>query len=1188
MKNWLTLSLLLGLGGAASAQNANDIISHLNLDKKVIGPPPTVSAINRYEDVPVNLSTGAISISIPIFTINYKGLVMPISLNYSNNGIKVNEESSNVGLGWSLSAGGHISREVRGLPDESNNPLLIVDQSPLSAASRAFQWHDYDPSKLGLDYTSFFVGGFGYVHKGKHVKQFCQTNSPTLPNDTIDIGEFMFFGAYGFWDTEPDKFSFNIPSASGSFVLDEHGIPQLLEQSDLKIVAAIGQGINLKIVDTKGYTYYFEGVDNVEPINYSSRYTGTNGPNNPYGISSIGEPSTNCLTPYCNQLPISGSQYATTYYLTKIENENGLKVLDITYHAIKDVVASLSDASVTQADYNGSSSSYLSTINEYTTTRQAQTILVMDKISWPEGAVIFNYDATQPRQDVGNSPNYSGTNYPLRSIIVQNYLGEIIKEVTLTQGYFESTPGTTEPHKKRLKLIAVQEKNGAESIPPYQFTYNSIQLPSKSSFEQDYYGYYKPYTNTLLTTSFDPSFQRYLKLYVYPGDTANPLYGNTIFSIYPRSNYIGPQYILNGESREPDAVTGQAGMLTEIKYPTGGKDIFTYEPHTFKFDGAERQGGGFRIKQIERIFGNGSPNKLTRFQYTQTAGGTSGKLLCLPDFGKVYFDNYNPNEPYAGWTQTDAIKYTVRSFRPSNQLLTYNGSHVMYERIEVSETGNGKTVMEYSVPVHQETATYGNFNNQPIYQRTVAEKFEYPDAFAVEDPSTHVITTLPPMFNRQGKPNHNFPYGPHPNTEQLNGDLVKTSIYDQAGNLIQVTENQYEIKDVRKIFGLKINHFRFKELFFYDVLLDGQFQDSLTLRRFDQYFAKYTYLSVWKVLKSNTQTLYSQAGGSPTVKTYTYQYTSPNHKQLTSIRENTHEGMFYESVFRYPRDYTVNGNTTVPEVLGLYQLQQRNIVRPVEYITKIISGTNADIIDGGLYTYNTGANNQVFMEKYYKLEVNDPINTLSPTVYSTSFSKDDRFVLKDTYTYDNFNNLVQVTSTDNFTVSFIWGYPVPGSTGPLYPIAKVIGAPFNRAKFINFEWEPPAYSNSSTARTGNKARAGNLTLTASATNGPLSGTYRLGYWENLSNAWKYKTSIINYNPSSGHNITTSGSIDDISLTPVDAMLTSYTYTPLKGITSISTENATPSTFEYDLLGRLKRVKDLDQNITNLFEYNYKP
>jgi hypothetical protein len=79
---------------------------------------PEVAAFNRNIETPVSYYTGVPNISIPIYQINAKGITVPISLNYHAGGIRVDQEATWVGLGWSLDYGGEISRKVRGISDE--------------------------------------------------------------------------------------------------------------------------------------------------------------------------------------------------------------------------------------------------------------------------------------------------------------------------------------------------------------------------------------------------------------------------------------------------------------------------------------------------------------------------------------------------------------------------------------------------------------------------------------------------------------------------------------------------------------------------------------------------------------------------------------------------------------------------------------------------------------------------------------------------------------------------------------------------------------------------------------------------------------------------------------------------------------------------------------------------------------
>lgn len=96
----------------------------LNYVKNIIPPSPNASSLGEYANFPVNLYTGVLPITIPLYTLAGRGINIPITLSYQTKGHKVGETSSSVGLGFALDAGGIITRSVRGLPDEETGGYL--------------------------------------------------------------------------------------------------------------------------------------------------------------------------------------------------------------------------------------------------------------------------------------------------------------------------------------------------------------------------------------------------------------------------------------------------------------------------------------------------------------------------------------------------------------------------------------------------------------------------------------------------------------------------------------------------------------------------------------------------------------------------------------------------------------------------------------------------------------------------------------------------------------------------------------------------------------------------------------------------------------------------------------------------------------------------------------------------------
>jgi hypothetical protein len=78
---------------------------------------PEASSLGRYGDFDITNATGRMSYSVPIHTIKSGIYSWPIGLNYSYGGLILEGKPSLSGLGWNLSGYGSITKQTRGLPD---------------------------------------------------------------------------------------------------------------------------------------------------------------------------------------------------------------------------------------------------------------------------------------------------------------------------------------------------------------------------------------------------------------------------------------------------------------------------------------------------------------------------------------------------------------------------------------------------------------------------------------------------------------------------------------------------------------------------------------------------------------------------------------------------------------------------------------------------------------------------------------------------------------------------------------------------------------------------------------------------------------------------------------------------------------------------------------------------------------
>lgn len=199
---------------------------------------PKAASILRYGQHPVSLYTGLVDISVPIYTVTGRGISLPISLKYHASGIKFDDVSGEVGLGWSLIAGGAINQNYMGAQDN------LYSEFPRDVNN--FKVCDNDPSNLSNEYNTLryvYNGSLGNNHSG--------------PSSDRRDGEI-------------DMYSFSFLNHSGSFCfpfLDsevEQGTPRpntgtFIPATGMKVISRTGQSI--VILDTDGISYHFELKD---------------------------------------------------------------------------------------------------------------------------------------------------------------------------------------------------------------------------------------------------------------------------------------------------------------------------------------------------------------------------------------------------------------------------------------------------------------------------------------------------------------------------------------------------------------------------------------------------------------------------------------------------------------------------------------------------------------------------------------------------------------------------------------------------------------------------------------------------------------------------------------------------------------------------------------------------------------
>lgn len=206
---------------------SNPTISQINTDLPNLSPQtPTTSDLGKYGEIQVNESTGIISPSIPLFEYNAGKMSIPLTLNYSGNGVKVNQDPTWTGINWNINPGGVITRVVNDLPDEKTpfENKIYLSYSELSNLPGAFIQND-------------FVSDWH-----NKMEQLC----------------------LGSIDSEVDIFNYNFLGHSGSFFMDKYFNVHLVKfDKEVKIqYLNINNNENnngFKIITSDGNVFFFGG-----------------------------------------------------------------------------------------------------------------------------------------------------------------------------------------------------------------------------------------------------------------------------------------------------------------------------------------------------------------------------------------------------------------------------------------------------------------------------------------------------------------------------------------------------------------------------------------------------------------------------------------------------------------------------------------------------------------------------------------------------------------------------------------------------------------------------------------------------------------------------------------------------------------------------------------------------------------
>lgn len=780
-------------------------------------------------------------------------------------------------------------------------------------------------------------------------------------------------------------------------------------------------------------------------------------------------------------------------------------------------------------------------INISATTTKSSA-LYLQEIKFPQGNILF---FNSSRSDYSNSKK-------LDQILIYTP-SKTIKSLMLYHSYFQSPligyrfscPKTDQELSLRLKLDSIKF-NGE---PSYRFTYNDTMLPPKNSFAVDYWGYYN---GSLQNTSYLPNIFRF--------EHITPSLGI--------KNLLLPNNNNNGSN----LLYSKASLLEKIQYPTGGATTFDFELNTFdnyivadynfepiinneitNFDNSISTGQGLRISTITNWQDN---EVLSKIKYFYEGGKSICRLGKYRRYNDCVYDSY--------------LNSYLRKVAFENMVL-YSGNYY-----QSSTFGSGSFVGYNKV-------TSIKYDTDDPYGKTIKYFTNNADSYA-QYIDQYEIT------NYSQKP-------------EIDNGLLQTEELYTNENLIQKKYNFYKALQC----GNSYYGAQFIQLGVYG--LWSCFSNNCQLVNQRRHDLVYYFPIIGKETLLDSTIVENNFNGEilKTLTSYSYNI----HNLIGTVKSTDSKGSFKVTKNMYPEEAqsspifnssqqyifhclaVANRHTTIccsenwigSQWIDEYRkyYKQENGLLLLESVRKLpyVSGEDMEI---EINKYDLKGNpvettlNGV-QKKSYVWGYNDsyPLSETTNSTYLecgyTGFENDELNSWQ-MYDYNHFTNLEHFTGKKAILVDTIFG---PGKevivgfkAGQHNGYEACVWVKGSKDAYIqiqanSFDYSKRVYNS--------KGGDGNWDL--------LKVQLPRSIYNSIINSdLKIKVFVGNLSSEPAY-------FDDLRFKPMDAMMTTYTYEPLIGITSVSDENNIPTVYEYDSFNRLRVIRDFEGNILKKYDYNFK-